>query len=191
MPPCGRKPNSRISTGDPLPNSRISTGDPLPNSRISTGDPLPNSLTRAVVRSAVQRLMIDASSRCDAFLSKSRPLIGTNRCTNPTSSRRENSQTALRAVDPSSPPPLSPPSKPGGEGEPSGYGSSCLANINFCWYKFGSRISRISRIGLIKRYFCTVYLSMNSTTGVGSSSPCGWWPTPGLRITSKTPPNSL
>ena len=177
MPPCGRKPNSRISTGDPLPNSRISTGDPLPN-----------SLTRAVVRSAVQRLMIEASSRCDAFLSKSRPLIGTNRCTNPTSSRRENSQTALRAVDPSSPPPLSPPSKPGGEGEPSGYGSSCLANINVCWYKFGSRISRI---GLIRRYSCTVYFSMNSTTGVGSSSPCGWWPTPSLWMTSKTPPNSL
>ena len=177
MPPCGRKPNSRISTGDPLPNSRISTGDPLPN-----------SLTRAVVRSAVQRLMIDASSRCDAFLSKSRPLIGTNRCTNPTSSRRENSQTALRTAAPSTPPPLSPPSKPGGEGEPSSWGSSCLANINFCWYKFGSRISRISQI---RRYYCRVYFSMNSTTGVGSSSPCGWWPTPGLWITSKTPPNSL
>ena len=166
MPPCGRKPNSRISTGDPLPNS----------------------LTRAVVRSAVQRLMIDASSRCDAFLSKSRPLIGTNRCTNPTSSRRENSQTALRAVAPLLPPALDAPSKPGGEGEPSSWGSSCLANIIFCWYKFGSRISRISRI---RRYYCRVYFSMNSTTGVGSSSPCGWWPTPGLWITSKTPPNSL
>ena len=41
MLPSGRKPNSRISTGDPLPSSRISAGDPLPSNRISTGDPLP------------------------------------------------------------------------------------------------------------------------------------------------------
>ena len=169
MPPCWRKPNSRISTGDPLPKSH----------------------PRAVVRSAVQRLMIDASSRCDAFLSKSRPLIGTNRCTNPTSSRRENSQTALRAVGPLNPPAPSPPSKPGGEGGPSGLGGFCLANIYFCWYKRRGRIRRISPISRIGRYFCRVYFSMNSTTGVGSSSPCGWWPTPGLWMTSKTPPSSL
>jgi hypothetical protein len=58
----------------------------------------PNSPTRAVVRSAVQRLMIDTSSRCEGFFSMPRSLIGTNRCTNPTSSPRENSQTAPRAV---------------------------------------------------------------------------------------------
>ena len=94
-------------------------------------------------------------------------------------------KTALRAV---------------GEGGPSGYGSFCLANIDFSWVKRGGRISRISRIsrigqigqiGRIKSYSCTVYFSMNSTTGVGSSSPCGWWPTPGLWITSKTPPSAL
>ena len=32
VPPSGLKPNSRISTGDPLQNSRISTGDPLQKS---------------------------------------------------------------------------------------------------------------------------------------------------------------
>jgi hypothetical protein len=95
--------------------------------------------------------MIDASSRCDAFLSKSRPLIGTNRCTNPTSSRRENSQAALRAVSPSPPPPLAPTPKPGGEGGPSGYGCFCLTNIYVCWYKRGGRISRIKSYSCIEK----------------------------------------
>ena len=55
----------------------------------------------------------------------------------------------------------------------------------------GAKRLWVFSIRRINRYFCRVYFSMNSTTGVGSSSPCGWWPTPGLWMTSKTPPNSL
>ena len=55
----------------------------------------------------------------------------------------------------------------------------------------GAKRLWVFSIRRINRYCCMVYFSMNSTTGVGSSSPCGWWPTPGLCMTSKTPPNSL
>ena len=94
--------------------------EPLHEPYVQPSREQPNSPTRAVVRSAVQRRMIDASSRCEGFFSRPRSLIGTNRCTNPTSSSRKNSQTALRAVGLSSPRTFSFSHSPKGEGGPSG-----------------------------------------------------------------------